>query len=197
MREYVRPVDHVRMEGARSPIRLYTVDLDYSVIGKQSKIESRWRASLTKERKKREHERLKADNLSEGKQVHKLFVADKNLVKMRRCYTTTFYQEFAKGYLNYEAGEWALAANVFKSTMSMLRGGALEDGPSRTLLEFIDSFGCEAPTGWRGFHDLSSTLSHDRALESTEEQEIPLEPKLPRSGLLAPRASSSGTPILL
>jgi len=82
---------------------------------------------------------------------------------MRTIYTWHFYQKFEKGYLNYEAGEWGVAAEVLQETCFMLktlkRPGkaaiAQLDGPSRALLHYMMSFDYKAPPGWSGFRKYS------------------------------------------
>lgn len=79
------------------------------------------------------------------------FAFDKNVQRMRRRYTFDFMQAFEKGYVNYEAGEWDVAADVLRETSQMLVPPG--DGPSVALLDYITSFDSKAPANWPGYRE--------------------------------------------
>jgi len=78
-------------------------------------------------------------------------MTDFHLRNMRTIYTAEFCQMYERGYLNYEAGEWAVASEAFIKTRSML----ISDGPSNTLLAYMYSHENVAPGNWPGYCKLS------------------------------------------
>jgi len=149
---HLRVVDHVRFQGSTAPMRLFTVDLDHEVLPTRGAKPKSKGGFVNKYKEKEEREHLKARRLDMSYQVALVFEHDKYVTRMRDRYTLAFFQEFEKGYLNYEAGEWAVAEEVFTRTRWMLH--AVEDGPSRALLEFIQSHQGQPPSDWKGFREL-------------------------------------------
>merc|ERR1719453_587678 len=87
-----------------------------------------------------QREKMKVAKLEDSYQVYQAFETDRNVRWMRERFFTNFFQEFEKGYLNYEAGEWDVAEEVLRRTRTMLSNDGrpeTEDGPSRTLLDFM------------------------------------------------------------
>lgn len=102
-----------------------------------------------------QRERAKEEKLQESFQVHALFEEDADLKKMRKGFPKRFFQLFSKGYLNYEAGEWDVARDVFAGTLDML---GESDGPSKALLDFMRQYGFDStkvpPKGWLRYREL-------------------------------------------
>jgi len=171
-RKHFRPIDHVKLQGSKSPMRLFTVDLNHEVLRVQppvqqvllsnehllgSRAENRRKSEYVAMKKRQDREYMKVKKLSRSFQVAKEWDNDKNVKRMRDRFFPRFFQEFEKGYMNYEAGEWDVAENVLQNTRSMLfRDGSnnLEDGPSCTLLKFMRQSHCRAPPGWPGYREL-------------------------------------------
>lgn len=156
-----RPIDRVRFHGSKEPIRLFVLDLAVNSLPKQSESSpfSRRDRPLVAEEKKRAAEAREA-KMAENYQAHEAFVSDRFARLMRAAYTQEFFQAFERGYLNYEAGEWGVASEVFTQTRGMLScrdafGNPAGDGPSRVLLEHMRRFASQAPAGWAGWRDLS------------------------------------------
>lgn len=154
---HFRPIDHVKLQGSQSATRLFTVDLIPEVLTVESAVREKRRKNLNRAQTRHAREQAKVDILQETYQVHDVFDADKGVKRMRERFFLGFFQEFEKGYLNYEAGEWDVAAQVLRGTRHMLRsgaGGSAEDGPSCTLLEYMRRFGFQAPKSWPGWREL-------------------------------------------
>lgn len=101
-----------------------------------------------------QREQDKEEKKSDSFVVSVHFDNDPDIQKMREGYSKRFFQLFLKGYLNYEAGEWDVAREVFEQTSDMLREG---DGPSSTLLAYMKEFNFDAtsvPKGWPGYREL-------------------------------------------
>merc|ERR1719388_52976 len=157
-----RPVDHVFFKGNRRPTRVFTVDLDWEVLTINTVPR---RKSKNRYQQRMEREKRKALKFQDDWHVSALFHNDKDVKNMRERYFLSFFQEFEKGYLNYEAGEWDVAVDVFNRTRVMLCNDddGREDGPSQTLLRFMQSpipyqtsqeHSRRAPSNWPGYREL-------------------------------------------
>jgi len=152
MARYFRTIDHVTLKGGMSTaMRLHTVDIvaenlsSDAVAPKRSEI-------------KRLREKTKEEKFRRTFKVHELFETNSDLRQMRKDFPKSFFQLFSKGYLNYEAGEWDVARDIFERTREMLPE---PDGPSRALLDFMGRHGYD-PTrvgakGWHGYRELAET----------------------------------------
>eukprot|EP00932_Pfiesteria_piscicida_P018587 SRR837773.5434.p1 GENE.SRR837773.5434~~SRR837773.5434.p1 ORF type:complete len:286 (+),score=98.43 SRR837773.5434:94-858(+) len=154
MSQCFRTIDRVTLKGGMStPTRLHTVDLngdcavgDY-VLPSQGKNQFELRAL---------RERAKEDKLSPNFKVVSTFETDEDILKMRRDFPARFFHSFAKGYLNYEAGEWDVARRIFENTRGMLPE---VDGPSQALLDYMAQLDFQASRatakGWPGYRELT------------------------------------------
>lgn len=72
--------------------------------------------------------------------------------------TEEFYNEFKQGIDLYLAGEWLQAKVCLESANKMMSKvpGMPGDGPSLTLIRYIDEHGGKAPDSWAGFRPLTS-----------------------------------------
>jgi len=167
IRRHFRAIDKVKSD-LDEPVRVFTVDLDCRALMDGGKAKRK-----TAEGPNQSFQRLAYARILRRKQkLEKLenryvpldvFNNDRHIQSMRTIYTWHFYQRFERGYLNYEAGEWGVAAEVLQETCFMLktlkRPGkaaiAQLDGPSRALLHYMMSFDYKAPPGWSGFRKYS------------------------------------------
>jgi len=153
-----RAIDNVKMEGQKNPLRLFTVDLDTDALFVDNSAKKRVdKANRFIERRDREDR--KQAKLEDSFQPMDFFNQDRHIRRMRAIYFLEFFQDFEKGFLNYEAGEWDVAARVFGQTAKMLKNRSWHsdpiDGPSRALLDFMFSYNFQAPASWRGFRELT------------------------------------------
>jgi class 3 adenylate cyclase len=148
VRDECRLIDTVDLTGGQ-PIKLYTVDLDdeslvvdrpkEAIVSKTAKFKIRW------ERQRRKNERWYDESGS-----HKLFLTDPRILLMRSNYTEEFVCRFKMAYLNYEAGNWPIAAMMLQETRYMLPSRK-QDGASKALLRFLQMYDNNAPNDWHGF----------------------------------------------
>jgi len=153
MGKQFRCVDHVALKGTKTPTRLFTIDLYYQAVevNRNIKIKTKNRYKLRMER-----EANKKIKLLDSYQVVQEFQNDESLRAMRAPFFLSFYQEFEKGYLNYEAGEWDVAQLMFEKTRNSI-SECPDDGPSVNLLTFMKE---ELAKGkkkekWLGYRELS------------------------------------------
>jgi class 3 adenylate cyclase len=154
MVRHYRTVDHVTLKGGMSaPIRLHTVDLNGEIL-KTDKVNSK--KSVNQFELRMQREKAQKEKMQDSFMVHAIFEKDADIITMRKQYPLSFFQLFAKGYLNYEAGEWDVARRVFEQTRDML--GEC-DGPSKALLDFMSTFKFDSskvtPKGWPGYRELT------------------------------------------
>lgn len=147
---HFRPVDQVKLTGCKNATQLFTMDLDTSTLSVDRVVKRR---NPNRHSHRRERERRRRLVLQEDFQVHELLLVDKSVRQMREHLFLGFFQEFERGFLNYLAGEWDVAAEVLARTRNMLVGHS-QDGPSCALLEYMQAFDYQAPAAWLGWREL-------------------------------------------
>lgn len=69
-----------------------------------------------------------------------------------------FLQQWRAGFAAYQKGAWQEAQALLQGTRSCRRrpnGDVIEDGPSATLLRFMEGHDFNAPRNWKGFRELT------------------------------------------
>jgi len=159
-----RLIDHVTVKGSKQPLRLFTMDLDYMQLEVQAKTTEKIIRNRFKMRQIREVR--KNEKLSEEYKVWELFTTDDDLVKMRSTFAVEFFQRFSMAYRNYEAGQWFVARDMLLTCHynPKIRCDALSqfnekkwprDGPTITLLNFMQSNEYRPPDDWVGHRELT------------------------------------------
>eukprot|EP00449_Zooxanthella_nutricula_P024688 CAMPEP_0198530172 /NCGR_PEP_ID=MMETSP1462-20131121/26198_1 /TAXON_ID=1333877 /ORGANISM="Brandtodinium nutriculum, Strain RCC3387" /LENGTH=511 /DNA_ID=CAMNT_0044260041 /DNA_START=1 /DNA_END=1536 /DNA_ORIENTATION=- len=163
MATVVRAIDRVKPAGAAEATRIYTLDLAFGAIPPPRPIVYRSNGPVHKEnrllqlaREKRVREERRKRRMSAEHHAWEEFMKDKLILRMRMPYTLDFFQAYEKAYVNYEAGEWDVAAQVLRTTATMLKVQHA-DGPSCALLDFMAKYGSEAPDDWPGYRDLQKS----------------------------------------
>ena len=75
---------------------------------------------------------------------------DADLRMLRRKVEGPFIKQWRDGMRCFIDGQWDQAATKFANTLSLSAGN---DGPSKHLMEYIESMGGKPPEGWKGFRD--------------------------------------------
>lgn len=151
-----RAIDQVTFKGGMStPTRVFSVDLSGEGLkGKYIGSNASGRGQNPFE-VRRLREKAKEEKLQASFKVYGLFQKDPDLVRMREKFQPRFFQQYSKGFFNYQAGEWGVAKTVFESTVNML---PWVDGPSKVLLEYMEEFQFDSsratPKGWPGHREL-------------------------------------------
>jgi len=159
MASVCRQIDHVIVRGLKQPLRLYTIDLDSTKVEVQQHQPFRIKRNRFKIRQARDV--VKNEKWSQDFRVCEAFTTDEDLVAMRSTYSTEFFQRFAVAYRNYEAGEWLVARDMFLTCRPEGFGMAAvnlerwpDDGPSKTLLSFMQRMNWNSGNEWHGFREL-------------------------------------------
>lgn len=158
-----RLIDHVTVKGCRQPVRIHTIDLDSTKLqivqsGPEKIIRNRFKIRQLREARKTE-------KWSEEFRVWDHFKHDEDIIIMREGYSKEFFQRFAMAYRNYEAGEWLAARDMLLTCHYRplhdvgTRGPIKEsmwpvDGPTVTLLHFMERQDFVAPVDWPGHRKL-------------------------------------------
>ena len=87
-----------------------------------------------------------------------VFEQDTDLLMLRSHVTEEFTRDFNEAIGFYLAGDWKNAQPIFEKCNMYMSSvpGMTGDGPSQTLLRYMDSFNFVAPPSWKGFRPLTS-----------------------------------------
>jgi len=149
----MRLIDKVILKGCKTPLELYSMDMDYLSLDVHHYREVlKWNPSQRVKARK-DMGRVKGFLWEEAESMADVFDAIPEIAKMRSRHTIEFHQVFNMGYQNYSQGEWKVAKSLLGKANTLL---GVDDGPSGFLLRFMEEpYAYEAPSDWRGFHELA------------------------------------------
>lgn len=83
----------------------------------------------------------------------------KYILLIRKDFNNRFFTIWEKGFREYEAGNWKNARKYFKETQTYCKwtvtAGSKSDGPSTTLLKYMENRNWTAPKSWVGVRELN------------------------------------------
>eukprot|EP00930_Biecheleria_cincta_P044930 TRINITY_DN30959_c0_g1_i1.p1 TRINITY_DN30959_c0_g1~~TRINITY_DN30959_c0_g1_i1.p1 ORF type:complete len:1024 (-),score=190.02 TRINITY_DN30959_c0_g1_i1:220-3291(-) len=158
-----RLIDHVTVKGSRQPVRLYTIDLDVDMLDVETRGPERIIRNRFKIRQLREVR--KNEKWAEEYLVYEAMRTNPDIQLMRSSYSDEFFQRFAMAYRNYEAGEWMAARDMLFTChyqpkpdvgRRLVKSEAEwpPDGPTVTLLKFMQKHDFVPPQDWLGHRQL-------------------------------------------
>jgi len=151
-----RLIDKVKTTGSAEPMKLFAMDLDgYDMLVDHKPPKRDWNNKM-RFRVRQEVEETKTRLMDNDVNVADAFRTHPDIIAMRRKYNNEFLYTFKMGYQNYAEGEWQVAQRFLEKAMSCLGS---EDGPSKALLEYMDKYGFEAPSTWKGSRELGKVGS--------------------------------------
>eukprot|EP00929_Paragymnodinium_shiwhaense_P112941 TRINITY_DN81206_c0_g1_i1.p1 TRINITY_DN81206_c0_g1~~TRINITY_DN81206_c0_g1_i1.p1 ORF type:complete len:1013 (-),score=211.78 TRINITY_DN81206_c0_g1_i1:57-3095(-) len=151
-----RLIDQVKIRGCLTPLKIFTVDLNYMVLTiERPPKEIRWN-TRQRFRARQFLEAEKMARMSPEVKMSSVFDSHEDVVAMRAPYTIEFTKVFGMGYENYSQGEWKSAQRLLRRALSLL---GFEDGPSEALLRYMALYQYEAPEWWKGVHHLEDMPS--------------------------------------
>ncbi|CAJ1350647.1 unnamed protein product [Effrenium voratum] len=159
---YLRMVDHVMLEGSKKTLRLYTLDLDHRRVSVKPKLRGQKRKVQNRYKVRQMREAVKSELWTSDFNLLDTLSKHSDFVVMREPYSKEFFDRFAVGVRNYEAGEWLVARDLFLTChyceelcmSSDSQPVQPEDGPVQALLEFMKKYHFEAPAEWPGYRQL-------------------------------------------
>ena len=151
MKSLCRFVDCVTVKGSVLPLDLYTIDLNYNVSPqKESKIlivSNKEKRNIFSE-KKTELQLM----IDEYGSVTELILEKQSFRELIRVRDSNFLDSWEKGINSYKKGDW-VSAKMFFTTCKNIDP---EDGPTKTLLNYINGRNLKPPEGWKGVRELQS-----------------------------------------
>jgi hypothetical protein len=158
-----RMIDHVVVHENSSSVRLYTVDLDPDSLGKGHH-HGHHHSQANRFKLRQLREAIKAEKWAPSFSIQEEFRRDRLVGTMRKKFSPEFFKRFFTAYRNYEAGEWLVARDMFYTCnyephyctppVDVTEDEWPEDGPTRSLLRFMQLYDFECPDDWSGYRDL-------------------------------------------
>lgn len=141
-----RKLDVVTVKGSAVPMPIYTFDTFQNQIFPQLRTPKYSSLDLEEVLKKQ------ADEYDVLMWKH-----DQDLIQLRSLSTETFRESYRQGLESYLSGEWEKARiHLTKANDLMMDSDIGGDGPSKSLLSFMESREWNCPREWKGFRPLTS-----------------------------------------
>ena len=81
---------------------------------------------------------------------------DEDLIQLRCLTTDEFLSTYKSGLNSYLSGDWPKARELLEeSNLIMKEGNGVGDGPSMTLLSYMEEMDWKCPDNWKGFRPLT------------------------------------------
>ncbi|KAH7650097.1 membrane associated adenylyl cyclase with 6 transmembrane regions and an adenylyl cyclase domain [Cryptosporidium bovis] len=138
MKHFCRKIDCVTLKGSKTPIDLYTIDINPELVKSPVPIINR---KLNK----------KNQNAIDERSFSKLFT-DNNIKNMRRHIFDGFNRRFNKGLKHYLAGNWHASKFILEKLQEDCeKKWKRKDGPTETILDFMKKNNFIKPDYWEGY----------------------------------------------
>lgn len=152
MRRILRQIDRITVKGSVNSLGLYTVDLNLeNLIEKNEKQNKPKKSTNHKKKKKLLMERLENDEMK----IKNIIENNEDLVKILTYDEEGFYYQFREifqqGLEDYFSGKWKEAKENFEKCLEI----KLSDGPTTTLLKYMETMNYTAPDSWKGYRELT------------------------------------------
>ncbi|OII72511.1 membrane associated adenylyl cyclase [Cryptosporidium ubiquitum] len=135
MKEFCRKIDCVTLKGSKQPIELYTIDIDPEF--QDGEINNTY------------HE---VDTNKISYRVFSEFFIDNTIKSMRKYLFQDFYYKFNKGLKHYLTGNWKISKQILQDLQcECIKSWGKKDGPSSTLLKFMEENNYICPIDWKGY----------------------------------------------
>jgi len=165
--DYCRLIDNITTVGHPEPMELYCVDLDTMAL-EVDRRGSAWNPRNMKPITWNPRTRYKARQFLEAEMlgnwanqefeqglVYQTLYKDDYISQMRVRYSEEFVEIFKMGQINYQHGEWPVAHQQLIRACTVL---GERDGPSESILDFMQQRRFVAPANWQGHRDLEPLL---------------------------------------
>lgn len=141
-----RRLDVVTVKGSEVPIGIYTYDCLQDQLFR------------SKRHQKGNHDDNVTNFYNSSADLIEVFEKDYDLVTLRKHITAEFLQEFKQGVDTYLQGDWTVARKHLEKSNELMAQvpSKAGDGPSLTLLRYMEAYGWQAPSSWKGFRPLTS-----------------------------------------
>jgi len=145
-----RLIDIVTVKGSIKPVKFFTIDLNLKLKkAKTIKKDFTDKARRVKQIIKKKEIKKNAEELG----LYSIMMEKRYFKNMlRNARPIDFKLAFKQAFDFYIKGDWNLAANKLRECLKIFE----DDGPSKTLLNYILQNNCQAPSTWEGFRALTS-----------------------------------------
>ncbi|OII76004.1 adenylate cyclase [Cryptosporidium andersoni] len=151
MKCYCRLVDCVTLKGSITPLYLYTIDIDtdlHTDISSDNNFENIEDNDESIFERTRRHEMMQQADF----RIHSLFHTSAILKQMRAHLFEDFQQVYEKGIQYYLSGEWDKSRKILQYLDNeCMKRWNKSDGPTQTILKYMESYQYNAPYDWKGF----------------------------------------------
>jgi class 3 adenylate cyclase len=152
LKEICRLIDVVTVKGSNKPIKLYTVDLNLDLTPSekdQPNINLSENRKIYEEKKERFYEEIEFNGVSIGNHM-KSKNSFRELLEVQR--PSAFKEVFANAIDNYIKGDWEKARKYLNKALEL----SPNDGPGKTIFEYLSKYDFKASANWNGYRELSS-----------------------------------------
>mmetsp|Transcript_9047 Transcript_9047/g.15297 ORF Transcript_9047/g.15297 Transcript_9047/m.15297 type:complete len:853 (-) Transcript_9047:247-2805(-) len=141
-----RRLDVVTVKGSEVPIGIYTYDCLQDQLFR------------SKRHHKRSADNTGTDFYDSSADLVEVFEKDYDLITLRKHITVDFATQFKLGVDTYLQGDWPVARKHLETANELMAQvpSKTGDGPSLTLLRYMEAHGWQAPSSWKGFRPLTS-----------------------------------------
>ena len=151
MQRFACEIDTVTVKGSAQPLKLFTVRIDDS--GFQESREWLKRLNTRERITMREIEKRKMSMRMGGggkAAMWRMISNDADMVQLRRRFNKDMEEVFRRAYRYYLQGKWTAAEELLDYCLRM----EPNDGPARTLRNYIVQLNGIPPNAWRGYREL-------------------------------------------
>ncbi|CAE7537306.1 cya [Symbiodinium microadriaticum] len=148
-----RRLDVITVKGSEVPIGIYTYD---------ALQDRRFKTKRGKKEKEKDKDR-RIDSIqpifyTSESDTFEVFERDYDMRALCAHVTPEFLEAFRTGLELYLQGDWLIARDHLEKADSLMAQvpNMKGDGPSQTLLRYMDAHGWQAPSSWKGFRPLTS-----------------------------------------
>lgn len=145
IKSFFRHIDTVVLKGTTDAVRLYTFDIVLYGLGPSA---HKFTKAVVQAQKEKIREAFEFNYFN----VHELFTQSEKLAKMRSGFGPEFFRAHKEAMVHYIEGRWLEAKDVFYRCLRLVP----MDGPSLTVLHFMEKWGFQHPEGWDGVRVLAS-----------------------------------------
>ena len=169
-----RKLDVVTVKGSEFPIGIYTYDCNQNAKFKTPPPKEKGGQQQRRDSNEKQNENEDDKDSNGNGQSNKssttgvfmtskddaeiCFEEDSDLLDLRSHVTEEFTTNFTKGISSYLAGDWPVAKVFLKKSDELMAQveGFNGDGPSQTLLNYMENRDWKAPEDWAGYRPLTS-----------------------------------------
>lgn len=145
-----RRLDVVTVKGSEVPIGIYTYDCLQDQLFRSKRSQKAGSSS--------DNDKNATNFYNSSADLVEVFEKDYDLVTLRKHLTPQFLTEFKTGVDTYLQGDWPEARKHLEKANELMAQVPSKsgDGPSLTLLRYMEAYGWQAPSSWKGFRPLTS-----------------------------------------